>query len=434
MVSALLITVAALPFSIKICHAGLVILLVNWAFEGAWHAKLTVLRQSVLLQIIIALFLLQFLGVAYADTFSTGWFTLEKKLFFLLVPVALATTAIRLNQDEVKLVVATFVAACFAGTLLCAVHAWNQTQLFEAGSLALNPYLSTTSYYQLHERESENWLLFSYVALSDGIRIHPTYFSLFLGFCIIFLFHEIHVIKSAKGKAASWVLILYFSVFCIFLSSRIILLGLSAIFTVLLIHTFLSKEKLPAFILTVMLITLSFLMFLNPVSWYRGVEEIYLSSLDIEEGRQYANATEIRASLWWLSLQSLKESPLLLGAGTGDVEKVMFESSKKYNVTNVINSFDPHNQYLYVLLQNGAIAFLLIILYLTLPLYFAWAQRDFLLLGFTFLFSLLCLTESALELQKGIVFYSLFSSLLLFQRNSFQSITLDVKSMTRAGH
>jgi O-antigen ligase len=432
MVSALIITVAALPFSIKLCHAGLVILLASWLFEGGWQTKLSVLRQSLLLQIIIALFLLQSLGVLYSESLSTGWFNLEKKLFFLLVPVSLGTTAIRLDQNEVKLVLATFLAACFAGTVFCALHAWNQTELFQAGSLPLNPYLSTSSYYQLHERESENWLLFSYVALSDGIRIHPTYFSLFLGFCIIILFNELQVSKSAIGKAVSWTLIFYFSVFCVFLSSRIVLLGLSAIFTGVLIHSLLNRQKLAALMLIVILFTLSLLMFLNPVSWYRGIEEIYLSSLDIQQGRQYANATEIRASLWWLSLQSVKESPLLLGAGTGDVEKVMLHSSNKYNVTNVINSFDPHNQYFYLLLQNGAIALLLVILNLTLPLYLAWAQRDFLLFGFAFLFSLLCFTESALEMQKGIVFYSLFSALLLFHRNSFQSVTLNVKSMIRA--
>jgi O-antigen ligase len=433
MVAALMLTVAALPFSIKICHAGLVLLLVNWMFEGGWQTKLSVLRQSLLLQIIIALFLLQSLGVAYSESFSTGWFSLEKKIFFLLVPVALATTAIRLNQNEIKLVLATFLTACFAGTLLCALYAWNQTELVHAGSLPVKSYLSTSSYYKLHQRESENWLLFSYVALSDGIRIHPTYFSLFLAFCVIFLFHELQVTKSAVAKAVSWVMIFYFSVFCIFLSSRVVLLGLLGVFTGLLIYTFLGKQKVVALILAAILSALSFLMFLNPVSRYRGIEEIHLSSFDIQERRQYTNATEIRASLWWLSLQSLKELPLLFGAGTGDVEEIMFQSSNKYNVTNVINSLDPHNQYLYTLLQNGLIALLFVTLYLTLPLYLAWAQRDFLLFGFAFLFALLCFTESALELQKGIVFYSLFSALLLFQKNSFQSVTLNVKSMIRAG-
>jgi hypothetical protein len=42
---------------------------------------------------------------------------------------------------------------------------------------------------------------------------------------------------------------------------------------------------------------------------------------------------------------------------------------------------------------------------------------------FTFLFSVLCLTETAMEIQKGIVFYSLFGSLILFLYKPVAALT-----------
>jgi hypothetical protein len=110
----------------------------------------------------------------------------------------------------------------------------------------------------------------------------------------------------------------------------------------------------------------------------------------------------------------------------------MEKSSKQYKITNVLHSHDPHNQFLYSLLGNGYPGLLLLILCVAVPAYFAWAMKDFLLLGFSFIFCLLCFTESALELQKGIAFYSLFFPLLYFQLNSFQRVTVSLRSMLRA--
>jgi O-antigen ligase len=434
MVAALMLSAAALPFSIKVCHAALIIVIVSWLLEGEWRTKLSVIQHSLLLQLLIALFFLQGLGLTFSDNLSSGWFTLEKKIFFLLIPVALATTALKLKRQEVKLVVITFICSCFVGTLLCVANAWNETTMVMAGQAQINPYLASSSYFDLHGSQSEKWLLFSYTSLSEGIAIHPTYFSLFLAFSIIFLLHEFPSLRSRIRQAGILMLMLYFTLFVVFLASRIVILGLSVIFIFVMIRTVLKKQTF--FAGAVMGITCVFgsLLLLNPVSRYRSLQEINLSTFKIEPGNNYKNAAQIRASLWWLAFRSLNDSHPLYGMGTGDVEYAMLRASDQYRITNIINSFDPHNQYLYTLLGNGYAAFLLLILCLSLPVYFAWLEKDYLLLGFSFLFALLCFTESALELQKGVIFYSLFSALLFFQLNSFQHVSLNFRTLLSVRH
>lgn len=434
MLAALTISVTALPFSLKVCHAGMIVLLTGWFFEGYWGDKLRVINRSILLQITLALFILQVIGVAYSDNAATGWFSVEKKIFFLLIPVALATTAIKLSDREIKLILYSFVLSCFIGSLLCIFHAWDQVDPIMAGEAPFNQYFSTSAYHDLHPFNSEKWLIFSYVSLSEGINIHPTFFSLYLGFCTIFLLHQLHRVQSPVTRAGFWILALYFALFIIFLASRIIILGLSAIFILVLVRSLVNKQRSVATALIIISLLFVGLLFINPVSRYRNLQEINLSTFEIAPGNIYKNAAQIRWSLWWLSIRSLKQSNPVWGTGSGDVEKLMEQTSNEYHITNIMGSFDPHNQYLFTLLANGITGFLLLILYLALPGYFAWLQKDHLLLGLSCLFALLCFTESALELQKGIGFHTLFVSLFAFQYHSFQNITMNLRLTFRAAN
>lgn len=431
MIGGLMLSVAALPFSVKACHAGLIIVLVAWALEGQWHGKMAIIRHSVLLQAIIAFFLLQSLGLLFSENLGAGWFSLEKKIFFLLIPLALATTVIKFSEGELRSILIAFLIACFAGTVVCIVQAWHQADLFLSGSGHVNAYLATSPYTTLNPGQSQTWLFFSYVGLSGGIGIHPTYLSLYLALCILFMLHRFGSLKGRGLRMAVAFLILYFSIFVAFLSSRIIIAGLSSVYVFLLVKTLATRERGKALALIPLVLVFAFLIFENPVTRYRNLQEINLSTFQIEPNRQYRTAAQIRASLWWIALRSLRTTDPIFGTGASDVKRVMSETSKHYGITNVLNSFDPHNQYLYTLLSSGYPgAFLLMFLFI-LPFYTGYVYNDYLLAGFAFLFSLVCLTESALELQKGIVFYAMFSSLLFFQPYTARNVALNAKSVLR---
>lgn len=434
MVGALIVSVVALPFSVKICHAAIIVLTFSWLLEGNWRTKFSIVNQSLLLQLIIALFFIQLVGLAFAENLEVGWFSLEKKIFFVLLPVVLATTSIKLEQKDLKRIIGSFVIACFVGTVICIVAIWQQTELVMAGEARIDPYLSGSSYFELHGMQSDKWLLFSYTSLANGIDIHPTYFSLFLVFSVIWLLIEYPQLTSRLQKVSVLFLLTYFLLFVVFLSSRIMILGLGAILFFVFVRSALKRQKASAFLAMGTVLFFSALLFLNPVTRYRSLQEINPSTFQISPGNDYTNAAQIRVSLWWLAFQSLENWDPVFGTGTGGAHDLIAATANKMHITNIINSYDPHNQFLYTLLANGVPGFILLILFLGFPVYFAWGQRDLLLLGLSFIVVLACMTESALELQKGIVFYAIFSGLLFFHRHSFQSISLNHKSLLRAGH
>ncbi len=433
MVAALGVSVAALPFSVKRCHGAIIVLLINWVAEGDWRAKLAIVRHSLLLQIFIGFFIIQFVGLAFSDSIFRGWFSLEKKIFLLLLPLALATSAVKLNHREVRRVMWVFVASCLVGTILCIFHSWQEAGQLATPGAQVNNYLGTTPYFELHKDASEKWLAVSYASLASGIRIHPTYFSLYLAFCISFLLALFPIVTSRGQRAAILVLVLYLTLFVVFLSSRIMIAGLAVIYLVVLLKTFQKRARAWSAAAMGLMFFFVAVLYVNPVTRYRNLEEVRASTFDIQPTGHYTNAAQIRVSLWWLALSCLPELSPLYGAGTGDVEKVMSRASEKYQITNSIQSLDPHNQYLYSLIANGLPGLAVLILALLVPAYWSWIQKDFLLISFLFLFSILCLTESAFELQKGIVFYALVSGMLFFHIHSFQGVSLKLRWLFRAG-
>jgi O-antigen ligase len=424
------IALAALPFSITVCHVSLIFFLVLWAVEGSWREKLMVVRQSLILQVLLAFMLIMAIGIAYSSNPTNGWFALEKKIFFFLIPIAMATSTYKLQQNELRVLFYIFTGACFVGVVSCTIYAIGQTQLANGGIVVGDlDYLNSKDFKELHPVVPPFWMLFSYVRLADGINLHPSYFSLFLAFCILFLLHEIVQGPSAfSANTIRSVVIFIFSIFSICLSSRIILLSLAILYIVVAVYWFWNRKwKMVPIFLVALLITSSALLYFNPVSRYRNIQEIQSSSFTIQQHSFYETSAEIRASLWWLGWKSFRKTNPLFGAGTGEVHDIMAKISQEYEVTNALQSYDPHNQYLFILISNGIFGLITLIVLMVLPFLKALALRDYLFMGFSFLFAMLCITETALELQKGIVFFTLVFSLLAFQRQSFQTQTASLK-------
>jgi hypothetical protein len=429
-----LLSVIALPFSVKLCHGALICLTIAWLLEGEWAKKINIIRRSVMLQVVFGFFILHLTGLLYTENLNSGWFNIEKKVFFLAVPLVLATTEIKLTERQLAVILYAFVFACFIGSLICVYHAWDQATIIAAGEAPLNQYLATSRYSNLHPFESETWLIFSYVSLAEGINIHPTYFSLYLAFCIAFIIQRLSKPASHFMQAGFVVLGLYFACFIIFLAARIIIVGVVLMFLFSAYRSMGTKQMVTAVAALGIAILCVWLLYINPVSRYRSLQEINISTFNIGPDHHYENAAQIRVSLWWLAIKSLGKSNPVWGSGTGDVEDLMKKTSSQYRVTNVMETFDPHNQYLYTYLGMGFTGLLFLGLCLGLPVYFAWLHQDHLFLTFSFLFILLCFTETAFELQKGIAFYTLFCSLFAFQLHSFQDISINLRPIIRAGN
>lgn len=427
----LMLSVATLPFSVKLCHFFIIIFILTWISEGEWRTKLTLINQSLLLKMLIVFITLQVFGLLLTQDFAVGWLSIEKKIFLLMLPACLATTSMKLGKNDTRSIFFIFVVSCFAGSVYCIFHSWQETNLVLAGEQPLNPYLSGSQYFTLHPLASERWLTFSYVSLSGGINIHPTYFSLFLAFSIIFLLKEYASLPSRFQRIVALTVILYFAIFIIFLSSRIIILSIVIVLIYVVSRCIYRRKRSHALLATAIAVVFCSLIVVNPVTRYRSLQEVGDTAFEVDRGSNYTTAAQIRYSLWWIAAKSLQDFNPLVGYGTGNVEKAMAQTSEETGITNSIGSTDPHNQFLYTLLANGVPAVIVLSFILMWPLYLALFHKDPLLFGASFLFLLLCMTESALELQKGIVYYSLVTGLLVFQ-NSLQTSNIIFKSQLRA--
>lgn len=423
---ALGLALVMLPFSVVLCHSALIAFLFFWLFESNWIEKYAIIKNNFILQLLIAFAILQIVGVTYSEHTPEGWFSMEKKIFFFLIPIALATTSLKFNEKKIRILFYLFVGACLVGVVVCLGHAAWQTKLLMEGAKSFEgiSYLDSAHFKPLNSARPTPWLFFSYIGLANGIVIHPSYFSLYLAFCIIFLFRELLTNDQlpAKFKPITSSLIFLFSIVTIFLSARIIIICLIILYiSIALYWLFVKRLFIVSIGVVGLAIIICILMYVNPVSRYRNLQEISNSTFTIREKSVYSNSTEIRASLWWIGWKSYLMTNPWLGAGTGDVGHEMKQTSDRYQITNILESYDPHNQYLYILISHGIIGLVIFILFLAIPFFQAWIHRDYLYMAFIFLLTALCFTESALELQKGIAFFAILYPLLTFHGQAFKT-------------
>jgi O-antigen ligase len=350
----------------------------------------------------------------------------RKKIFFLLLPIGIATSNKHFTSHHINKLLYLFVCTCLIGSCISLWNVWNAPE-----QLIVGDYLINSNFAEVNEEVSKSWFLFSYISLANGIHIHPTFFSLYIAFCVILLFNEIITNRLSKVETGLiWAMIVYFLIFLVCLSSRIVIGAMFIIIIVYIIYALrydLNRRHLVVAALSIPLISL--LLYINPISRYRSIQELTSTSFSVTPNTEYKTSVQIRLSLWSLAVRSVNPINFLAGTGTGNVKATMEESGKKYAISNVLNSYDPHNQFLFNLLSHGFIGLLLLVVNFVAPMYYAWRQRDYLYLVFAFLCGSICLTESAFELQKGIVFYALINSLLLLRLDAFAKFNPAVKEI-----
>jgi len=407
--------VAALPFSIFVSNLGILILGFIWVCDWKWKAKWSLLLTNPVVIVFLLFFVVHLLAVLYSSDTGSAWFSVEQKISFLILPLILAS--ITLRKEDVRFLLNLFIISCLAGTLICIETAYRKT-VQGVTNINFDDYTALAYNTASPHMGSDPWGFFSYIELASGIGIHPLYFSLYLTFCvlIIIFFHAASFRHYRRSKQMIIILtLLYLSVFIICLATRIMTIAFFIVVSYGALN-FLSKRSLFTKWSTVFLLmgALGSFLYLNPVSRFRNYQEVISTWPFLSTGLQ-TQSPSIHASLWFLSIKSLNKINYLIGAGAGDVTHLVQKTGEEYNIHNIQNNHDPHNQYLYTLLGLGAIGLIVLLSCLILPGVIAFQNKNYFYFTFILIFSFCCLTESVLEKQKGIVFFTLFNSLFLFQ-------------------
>jgi lipopolysaccharide/colanic/teichoic acid biosynthesis glycosyltransferase len=352
--------------------------------------------KNTLAVFMMAYFLLHVAGTFYSANLSYAWFDLQIKLPFLLFPLLLMIPLQK--QGALRVLKKSFITGCTTVALLCLI-------------------LGVISYSKSHDR-------FDFFYMQYSRFLHVTYFSMYLNLCILFLIHDIIICEDKKYQGLRLALLIFLFINVILLSARTALFTcfITAVFysVMLSIEQKMLKKTYKAIALLLIL--------LAATAWYGN--RIYNRFEEVSEVLQGPkteekitppsatgyNSVSIRVELWSASWELIKEN-ILFGVGTGDIKD---ELEKKFTEKKFFygaeKKFNPHNQFLHTGVMLGLAGGVLLILMLAVPAFQSLKNKNYLFVAFIAIVFLNCLTESILEVQKGVLFFCVFSLAILGAR------------------
>lgn len=344
------------------------------------------------------LFLLPFLiylaGMLYTENTRNGWAIVQLELPLLLFPLVFGTSSHMLTEGFVRNIKKHFVYACVLACLVSILT--GLANFFQTG----NP--DALTYQQL------NILPHSFP--------YTTAISCLL--CIIFLTDK--TVAPLLKRTYSIPVIVFLSIFILLLTLRLVIMLL------LLLTLFLIIRSLPKTIhrlgaIVLMGISVSIAIHTIPVlnrKWQelttRDNNAIRLDE-DMSLGKNWGGQS-IRRAIWACSADVIRQHPVT-GVGTGDVQdelQTAYEARKFYFASRY-NRYNAHNQYLQFALGQGFTGLAVFLACLIVPcLLFARNTHFYSYGAFLCIMAGICLTESALEVNKGVVWYSFFNAIFAF--------------------
>jgi len=350
-------------------------------------------QQFTLLSGLSSIFYFLFIaGLLYTEQIDKGLFDLQVKLVFLVFPIIFFLSgSILLVEKRFRKVLAAFVAGAFASTLLCIGHA---------------AYISLTTYFTFDH--------FIYAELS--FLIHPSYYAMYLNLALVICM--LHLEKD--GKVISWPrkavvasLILYLTVFILFVNSKAGIIITFITFMMILIRLMVVKRKFVLGSVVLIVLFSSVAMVWTRVPYVKSRFQGFLISVSSYD-RNMKNSSEGTSEriLVWKNAYAVALEKLPFGAGTGDVNAALKECYEKNAFAEGSKrAFNAHNQYLQTTIAIGIPGLLSLLLILAILLRRGIQKDQGLIFYFALIVALNFLVESMLETQAGTVFTAFFISL-----------------------
>lgn len=373
-----------LPFKqiVSICIG---LLLLNWILEGDFKNKFSNLNHRNLFVLFIGFYLVHVLGLCWTENQPAGWFDLEVKLSLFIFPFIFATRPFAKEQMD-KIFVSFLTGCALASLIILARACW--IYLFR------------------HENkffyEEFSWFM------------HPSYFSMYLNFCLLFVL--ISFSRGADRPRKAWLLLVpLFLLVIVLLSSKLglitlVLLILSWLIWVVIRHRW---YKIGLFSVSVLVLGIAGVLKFSPDISSRIKNAVHAVSTKPAD-KSDAESTAVRMFVWGAAADVIHAHPWI-GVGTGDAKDALMEKYKEEDITGALkNHLNAHNAYLQVFVALGLLGFMLLAAMQILPCVVALREKKIMLLSFILLAVLNFLPEAMLETQAGVMYYGFFNSLLLF--------------------
>jgi O-antigen ligase len=378
---------------------SLVLLTVYCCFSGKMVDSFRIIKKDHIFKLFLGYYLLHVIGLFYSTNLQYGFSDLETKLSFFIIPIVYS--GLNISEKIFEKIKLTFI---LSSTL----------SLFVLLILSAIQFSNTS-----------DWNEFFYTRLTHVG--HATYISVYFNLALLFI--QDHYYKN-KSRSSFWILVLLF----FFLLTGIFLLSARtstfvAILSVIIYPFLITGKKLfhdkkfKVHLSGIFLMLILFFTYLHFNNRFLQVEHAIVlieNQNSTDSVRQEdPNSTNIRINLWQNAIQLIGEN-ILFGVGTGDIKE---ELVKKYSENNYQYGVrirpSPHNQFLHTGVILGLTGILFLLAYLLLPLAISFRQKDWLYFAFLIIILINCMTESLLERQAGILFFTAFNTCfyLLLRKN-----------------
>ncbi|MBC8046246.1 MAG: O-antigen ligase family protein [Fimbriimonadaceae bacterium] len=311
---------------------------------------------------------------------------LQIKLSLLLIPLIMGFVK-GLHRKLIGTLITLFVISCCIMSISAVV-------------LALNNYF-------LHHENT-----FYYKELVAFSGMHPAYLGMYISFSIICITHYIitkYKTLSNGRKIFLLCICAWFLFFLLLLTARTALIVTLLFANCAYIYWGKKYEKLKFAVITCILVNvLGFILLLSLPTTRERFETLF-----IYKNANPENSANLRDQIWHTIFNNT-ETFWLQGIGNGDDTDALISWYQKDGFTKgVAEKYNAHNQFLQIWIMCGIGGLLYFIIIYVYQIRFALKRMQYPYFFFLLLFILNCLTESMLETQSGVIFFTLFNALYI---------------------
>lgn len=397
-----------LPLSIKLTSIVILVCGAIWLLNGNWKQKWELFTQNKIALLLCTLFLCYVASSFFSTNKHEAFAIIERHLSLIAFPLMLGSTTI--TNNDLKKISFSFLIGIISAFIICLL-------------LAVIRYNKTHSFTE-----------FFYQDFTEPITINAVYMSAYTLFAIHMLFY----FKDSLSHYLFLFTQITLIVIMLLLSSKLmlLLLILSPLFYVFKQKIFLKKYMF------ILVIGATFLILLAPpirqrfiTEWESNFKVLKLNKFNYDTP---FSGTSLRLLFWKLSIDILnEENSWLCGVGTGDFQDLLNQKYKEINLytgnpelgDHGYIGYGPHNQFIETLLSMGILVLLFFIYLLYIFIKTAIVQPNTLALSFLIICLCFFISESVFSMNKGILFFTFFSILLLqtYKTKPLQSFELSFR-------
>jgi O-antigen ligase len=385
----LIILPATFPFSLRVSSIITVLIFIAWLLNKGYQKIVGFYKNRQIVFFILFLFVIPILSLLYSTDKSL--FLVEKRLSLLIFPLVIFSVII--DQLKLKKILYSFVIGCTIAASYSLAKAIGNTELF-----------------------SSEMTLYT-------LGISHVYFGLYLCFAIITLTYFLS--KENWPSLYATVLVVWIFSLCtilFILGSRMAIISLLLLSFIALVAFIVKTRKwFTALLIAIFPLIIFLFVFLNFENSRNRVMFLFDKSNYVVGDNYWNNIGSRLSSLKCIS-ETYCNNPFF-GTGIGDIQQDLNNCNIQLGYVTLVD-MNPHNQYLQFLLGVGVIGFGGFLFFILYSLMKGYLTQKTLFLSFIFIFSFCCLTESLLERQQGVMFFSFFYFVLLLsksEKNEFQN-------------